>query len=272
MLPTNPKKVLSISNELLKNTNKSHFEIHSIFSHTLNLVWEDTLYSVSSQASPSIHTIVIEEVDEFTNWVSEDSKVWLSDNVLRVSSAEFRIDKSSQLLIPPYNKQFQLDKRHSIVLDQLESIIKNERTVTVFSFDKNEIMLAASMQSILNFLEIPSQENALRILGLGPGLTPLGDDILLGYILGLNSVSTDSKFGITIIDNLHRTTRISQQMLTDVIQYNYSFMFREFVEDFFLHFRLTNVNQILKFGSTSGPGIMTGFLYAVRKEMEHAGI
>lgn len=272
MLPTSPKKVIAISIDLLKNINETRFQIHSIFSHTLNLVGGDTLYSVSSQASPSIHTIVIDEVDVFTKWVNEDSKICLSSDVLRIGPTEFRIDKSSQLLIPPYNKQFQLDKSHSMVLDQLESIINNERTVTVFSFDKNEIMLAASMQSILNFLAIPSQENALRILGLGPGLTPLGDDILLGYLLGSNSVSSDCKFGMTIFDNLHRTTRISQQMLTDVIHYNYSFMFREFVEDLFLHLRLTNVNQILKFGSTSGPGILTGFLYAVRGEMEHAGI
>lgn len=62
---------------------------------------------------------------------------------------------------------------------------------------------------------------AARLIGFGPGLTPAGDDILLGYLAIYAHMGGEKKrlFALrnAVIKNLPRTTDISAQMLRDAV-------------------------------------------------------
>ncbi len=62
---------------------------------------------------------------------------------------------------------------------------------------------------------------ATRLVGLGPGLTPAGDDLLLGYLAITAHMGSDAErlnaLRAAILQNLSRTNNISAQMLHDAV-------------------------------------------------------
>ena len=66
---------------------------------------------------------------------------------------------------------------------------------------------------------------AARLIGLGPGLTPAGDDILLGYLVIYAHMGGDEKqlsaLRDAVLKNLPRTGDISAQMLHDAVLGHY---------------------------------------------------
>jgi Protein of unknown function (DUF2877) len=55
-------------------------------------------------------------------------------------------------------------------------------------------------------------------IGRGPGLTPSGDDVLAGYLLGCRAVATDAgAMAAAVRTNAHRTTALSAALLHHAI-------------------------------------------------------
>jgi hypothetical protein len=71
---------------------------------------------------------------------------------------------------------------------------------------------------------------ARRLIGLGPGLTPAGDDITLGAIAAANHLLLDSALAdvlsLVVIERGGKTTDLSLQMLSDAVNGEY----HEFVD------------------------------------------
>lgn len=120
------------------------------------------------------------------------------------------------------------------------------------------------MKSFIRFLKFPTSTNAHAILGLGPGLTPLGDDILFGHVLAMNALNIVPAYKTKLIKNLRQTNRISSQLLIDVLNKNYNSFYQSFIKDFFLLEKLNNLSDIFNFGATSGTGILTGFIFGIQ--------
>lgn len=66
---------------------------------------------------------------------------------------------------------------------------------------------------------------AIRLIGLGPGLTPAGDDLLLGYLAIVAHMGRDAEWHnaicAAVLSNLSRTNLISAQMLHDAVSGHY---------------------------------------------------
>lgn len=119
-----------------------------------------------------------------------------------------------------------------------------------------------------------------QLIGLGIGLTPSGDDYLLGLLLVLNhSIAADSiKDNVklatikqAILDNIKTTTNISQVCLRAGIQYRYSEPLRELLivitnqTDPFEH----ALQAVLSHGATSGQDTCVGMLDAWEMLLEN---
>jgi len=77
-------------------------------------------------------------------------------------------------------------------------------------------------------IEAPSSlipENVHHWIGLGPGLTPAGDDVLLGYLAADNHLGRDPAWTEAMHEavraNLGRTTRLSAQLLKNALARDY---------------------------------------------------
>jgi hypothetical protein len=112
------------------------------------------------------------------------------------------------------------------------------------------------------------------LIGLGPGLTPAGDDFLIGWLAGLSLVAdTDAKVSFlrairAAINGLRgRTTSVSAQHLDDAC----ALMFSERLSDLCVAIALgspepvlaTKLSAQLAVGATSGADAAAGLMFAV---------
>ncbi|WP_031364205.1 DUF2877 domain-containing protein [Caballeronia sordidicola] len=114
-----------------------------------------------------------------------------------------------------------------------------------------------------------------ELIGYGAGLTPDGDDYLLGYLASLwpwqhlGVISAHLKLLRPVIKSqLHRTTSISRHYLALALQGHYSQSI-DHLTSVLIHgstpaeVKLSAIN-VMKFGSSSGADCLGGFLHGIR--------
>jgi hypothetical protein len=130
--------------------------------------------------------------------------------------------------------------------------------------DDRESML---MRGVARLPDDP--ESAVRgLIGLGPGLTPAGDDMILGFLAVINHFTDDNvylqKLRSAINTSLHATTDLSAQFLKNALRYEY----HEYIEGVLTALYDTPesiipaVTMLLSIGATSGFAIATGMYNA----------
>jgi hypothetical protein len=267
MRPTSRNRVQFIPIHLTLARQPINVRVHSVFSSSLNFVWEGSLYTISSHLSPGIHSIGLTQPVNFNDWVTDQTVITIDASSLSIDLLYFPIPLASKVEIHPHQTIYSLSSTHHRLLNELEQRLKEEGTLSVFSFDLTDKIISHQMQRIQLFLDDPSPTHALGILGLGQGLTPLGDDILFGHMMAMNCFDSDMEYIQEIQSHLHQTVSISAQLLTDVAQRHYSLMYVEFLDALFHNHSWKHIDTILSFGSSSGAGILTGFLYGLKKEI-----
>ena len=123
------------------------------------------------------------------------------------------------------------------------------------------------------------QDKLIRLLGVGPGLTPLGDDLVLGALLVLNR-GNSLNFHMDELGELNqeviqsawrKSTRISASLLEcaaegaadeRLLQVLDGLLSGDPIADHELH-------DLLKWGSTSGIAVLAGMLYVLLKNKGH---
>jgi hypothetical protein len=113
------------------------------------------------------------------------------------------------------------------------------------------------------------------LLGLGPGLTPLGDDFILGVILTLNRwrqvlipVQGLKQFNKDLLkDAGNKTTALSASLLTCAIEGAADERLLVVLDSFFSGDESSSrdLDDMLKWGSSSGIGVLAGMLSVVTR-------
>ena len=132
-----------------------------------------------------------------------------------------------------------------------------------------------AMRDLLNTTrryELTNPSTVESLIGLGPGLTPSGDDLLVGYITGLWCTAKDrnervqfiSGFGRTIIDLSEKTNDISRTYLYHAVRGQVSSRLANLTEaicsgDNSKHLHET-AQTAMSVGHTSGMEVVTGLL------------
>jgi len=144
--------------------------------------------------------------------------------------------------------------------------------------------VAAIGERILNFQNSLDTRNpdiiaegAIKLLGLGPGLTPLGDDFLLGVLLALNRwghfLSTDKPESppTILINNLNqiilentrvKTTRISASLLACAAEGAADERLLVILDGLFSGSSVTqnDMRNMLRWGNSSGITVLAGMI------------
>lgn len=120
------------------------------------------------------------------------------------------------------------------------------------------------LDALLNNKEFSCKAVA-SVIGLGPGLTPLGDDLLCGFLFGLRILSNCSKEAIytkvlnslikCVRKNILKTTFISSGLLNYASEGFYPNAFFYILKDYkaFLN----------SYGHTSGSGVLAGLMWPI---------
>lgn len=123
-------------------------------------------------------------------------------------------------------------------------------------------------QMILEILEEKLRQGSLLdIIGFGPGLTPLGDDCVLGYLLG--ETVLEQRTHEELFPRIkNRTSLISAEFLYQICHGGISDDLMEMAREVLAEDAGTwKTEQVLNYGHSSGWGILFGFrMYLVNKE------
>ena len=158
---------------------------------------DDQLLFITNRSLRSPITINVAYFGSFTDIVRPLELVYLHDG--RLCNSNLSINFAN---IPSREEKVLVDKNPyylklmeaSILLSTILNVIENTGSV----LDRNQLMVHDSIGGFIRHgllplrnKEIPSKfaAAASKIIGLGPGFTPSGDDFLLGFLLIYNSLS-----------------------------------------------------------------------------------
>lgn len=272
----------TVFQQCMKNCRRG--TIHSVFDKVINFVLDseeipDSMLSVGNikvQVNPAMLI-----TDCSISWnkfnIKVGDRVYLYEKYLQIGT--IKIDAPKAMLWRALeDEQFSFIEicREEMLIErkkQLSEDLKNYKE----KLDKELPYVERKLQEGIDLLGSWIYEEtdfvliADRLLGLGRGLTPTGDDILCGALYGmcfLEKMGRYSKekleqFRMDVKKSIHKTSDISQHFLRYAVEGMWGKKEEEFLLAFYSEKELDyreKAKQILQTGASSGVDQMTGIL------------
>lgn len=262
---------------MLNNTNTGI--VHSVYRKTINLKAGNRLLALQADNSPLSPISLITELDEFSMSalnIVQGMPVSIQKSFIKISSYTFDFTETALVCLNPKNP---LTDNKQQLKKYLKQILLSSQTGgfdTIFQSYWNQtdnlpslILEGAKkyMSKCLNFYNMKDYTNAastlVRLIGLGTGLTPSGDDFLCGVLAGFALIDkTDSIFSLSlrteIEKHLYDTNDISRTFLVCALDGQYSLPVNAL-------FKEPSINEITdsfqKIGHSSGIDTLCGVFY-----------
>ena len=255
-------------NDWLGNT--CHPRVLHVFDHVCNLVNErgDVLSVVVPQIGNGPFTLVVEDRVLFSEQVSLETQVAVSQTKLTLGNLVVSTTGGK-----PWNPQpdwGQLHSRKSDILDQL----------TLFSFSDHKLSIPMSLLSDLTISIVAADVSKARICaqkisGLGVGLTPEGDDFMVGTILAawiIHPLEAAGELAKDITDAAAPlTTSLSAAWLKSAGRGEAGQVWHDLFDALLSADKMPieeSVEKILNIGHTSGADALAGFFSVLNSYAE----
>ncbi|MFM1524409.1 MULTISPECIES: DUF2877 domain-containing protein [Helcococcus] len=275
------REALLIHDKLYRKLNPNTKEItvlngtvHSKFNKAINLQLDNGLFfSVLNRnidASPFSILLDLINFDSIDIFVGEkfyikNKTIYFKNEVVSYKKAKIYklnksiIDGNSEYLIHNYKIiENKLQSLKDKITNETEKIINNKLYLVseelFLSFKNND------EKKIMDIIE--------KLIGLGMGLTPSGDDYISGLLLIIVAINSPLKeykelFYKIILKNKYNTNIISYEMLKNSIEGDFKSLYTNFLNKVFnCKLNFDDIDMILKIGHTSGKdtllGIFTG--------------
>ncbi len=257
--------LISIDQYIYESIKMNGAYIQGIYKSTIHLSFNDIIITLGYHIGRGKHHILIDEPLEFNLMdIKINTKVEIINHQLIMGNLVVNIRDQFLNSFYPYQQIYQMTIEHQEVIENLKIIMIKNHPCNLFSYDHQDYILDYQFKRINRFLIEPNLENAQSILGLGVGLTPLGDDVLTGYILGKNTVGKSIEWIKDLLTDIkQKTNKLSAQNIEDTHTRYYPDIFIDMIESIFIEYRIDKAMLVLNLGSTSGAGILTGFIYGL---------
>lgn len=191
------KKILENSNSLLI--------VHSVFEHTVNILVENELYTLASrQIDNAPATMIIDLSDFSTCGIEANDYGSLSSMLIEIPNC-LSIDLNtantwkSELPSLPVNsgsllRNIPIAMRSIIEKGKANWLRETEDKSSAFDKEMGHMLRKRTAELIENFQTGTKNENlhhGMQLVGLGQGLTPSGDDFLVGLLLAFSTTEKD---------------------------------------------------------------------------------
>jgi Protein of unknown function (DUF2877). len=206
-----------------------HGHVHSVFDHTINIqcALDSSLYSVAARRSDNAPNTIVIDTDCFAGLdIAQDSKVISGQTALEIAgclsiSARHACTWSGKLEIKLADLS-SLKGNLAVARAYLDRYgipggMKPQTEGTDFQ-KAMSLMLASGSSAVIDALAERKIEQALehagKLLGLGPGLTPSGDDFLTGCLAVLSSVTATKKEFAAFCNGVEQAARRSTNLIS----------------------------------------------------------
>lgn len=241
-----------------------NFIVESVFRSTLNLkdLSSGRLYSILSQTPESYPRSAIIESRLDMRRINHNDVVACHDRSISVGELHFSFLKTqaidNQLQVGSHKKINSNSYRH--LADWLvDGRTKQGSFYGAIASDKVNQSVCDQL-SLFRTRLLQGDVGAINgLVGLGVGLTPSGDD----YVVGLLSVRRDECMKSIVSKLLTKTTDVSRMYLEEALVGNFAGSIRDLVEGLYSGDETSiglAADRVLGHGSTSGQDILTGML------------
>jgi len=243
--------------------------IFGIHKHSIHLGVSNKIITIGYHMSKGIHHIKLKQSIDFQmHDIKPRSSVYIMDHKLIIGDLNFRIDKDVIETYKPYNLKYKNTDDVDILSNQLTKMIDQiifDHVLMTYNYN----IMRQTFYYVNQFFKDQTLMHATSLLGLGPGLTPYGDDVLVGYILGKNSIGKKIEWMKDLMPlAFKKTNLLSSQNLKDTYEKMYPDIYIEMIEDIFINKKIDHAKKLMHIGDTSGIGMLIGFLHGI-KEGEH---
>lgn len=288
MLVNNQIEIASYVNTILSKSENRFFTIHSVFSNAVNFCDGDLLLTFTSpdvQVSPS--SVVVNESRLFNSITSLSPTGSVCDlnypllsftsvsGSFSVSLETCDVVKTEMEIYNQISKKNieQFKSNVSKAIDNCNSILNifhNYQTEDVL-MERFRTITLSIQKSIAANDTTNFRLEAKKLLGLGTGLTPAGDDFLYGLLAVWKTFDGSKNFNkeleTVIVENKNEIGIISYNML-DALTKNHIFMP---LKNLFQKIDSGNdyiqeLSEIESFGSSSGADMMAGVLFGFENQ------
>jgi hypothetical protein len=247
-------KIIEIPYNLKRILNKSDLEIsfHSKYKKTINFNIDSKIIAFQDSDLP------LTPYSIKTNNFNSNVDVQYIQDLLKLS-----LNKEHKLVDLKIDKKISIDK---VILR------KNLNSFLLSKVNRSEILSAIFSKSINNHFSgiiIDPETNFNKFVGLGNGLTPAGDDFIIGFILGkylLKKVTPEFKEKLRRTVNVKNATNdISRQFLNAAID-GY---FNEFIIELVNSVKdnkpiISLLSKISEIGASSGLDLLAGLYLSLK--------
>lgn len=262
-------------------------QVHSCFAHALNLIADDgylfTLLDAKRyQNLADAVRVILPEGWDWRQQANAGESVQLTAG--SIQSQRWRVNISESALWQPRLS------RSSLSLNALPEALQHYETLAsqllLYCLEhqvESDLVWASSPVSKdeckqrLVLKELPEQlENqVVKLIGYGKGLTPDGDDYLLGYLAALSPwqltperLAHQHRLQQLIEQHLPRTTDISRHYLSRALEGHFSQPICTLLEQLISPTQtaalITAAEQVMQFGASSGVDCLAGMLHGLR--------
>jgi hypothetical protein len=240
--------------------------VHSVFKRAVNIKTPGGMISVVTKSVGKSASYIV--IDQEMDFLEADIKAgdYIKTNETGLIFNSIIVDISSAQV---WNDIVDCDFRWEKLKIKLENIRAFKSTVDRYAAKNSaweKLHCDRDFNERIIKLKGESPSEAVKsLIGLGPGLTPTGDDVLLGFLSFVNTcddfIPKREAFVDEILSNLKYTTDISGYFLKMAAENHY----HEFLQNaiYSMVFGLPesvsiSVKKLLSIGATSGTDIATG--------------
>lgn len=248
------------------NVDKFRGTIHSIFHKAINLKLEegDMLSLLVSRIDKSPTSIIL-NLDSFTPFNAKvGDEFYIEDKKLIVGLEEISLDHAFkyEIKLPNIDKKSRfLEDNLSIAHEYMDSLIKNVN-------NPMELLIFRKLKESANNLKLGVEIGSIfkSLIGMGIGLTPSGDDFLVGFmsvafleVSGMENFK--AAFESLIFEARSLTNEISYSVLKNASRGYFKQIYSDFIDSFFTStIRDEDFEAILKMGYSSGRDTLLGII------------
>ncbi len=295
----------------LRMTKGVEGQVHSVFRRVINLEIpnEGLISLVGSEIGRGPLYISVEippHIDFTTISVERGDRVIRDENLVKVSANILDISLENAVLWEPM-KQFSdivaysdIESNLTILLrlatrfgnhSDLYQLLKCYKSFVDDDKELTELnpvsrMALPQVMKLLDAIKLGNTENivqsVMKLVGLGPGLTPAADDFLVGLMLSIFYMAENSNPGkIRVQDALNdiqscihgRTTRISEEFLLQAAIGNGNEIIQTLLEALLTSNKIDleqSAHKVMSFGGTSGIDMIIGIIFGVNMMLSDA--
>lgn len=286
-------QIKSLSKPVIENLFElNNGYVHSVFNNVVNVKRENMLISIQNNTVPkgSLSMIVDEEVNfkKYTNRLG--GKVQIKGSIITIGTMEFLINEPEiwDPELKSFSKMYFSNKealiktiKNTILINGKDSgikdaVLKNLKQNISQSHIEEDILFHRILSEALNSLRNKELNRAAveisNLIGIGIGLTPSGDDFLVGLISVLYTMKQENSYIKSfynllkeeISKKVNKTTDVSRTYLLEAVDGRFSESFHN------IYAALDSVNleelyksalSMMAVGHSSGTDGLCGILW-----------